>query len=691
MSFRLVVGLLPLLLAPLAFGADPSSAASEQVRARLVAESLSVQPGHTLQLGVQQRIAPHWHTYWRNPGDSGLATKIAWQLPEGAKAGEIAWPLPRRFDVGGIINYGYADETTLLTTVQVPATLKAGERFQVQATVDWLVCRESCIPQQVVLALSLPVRDGPPAAGPDAPLLQAAKAQVPGPAPWPVQWQGSGDQVTLHWAGTERAQASFFPATWGQVSPSAPQVLSQRGERALLRLSAGDAPPAADAVLDGVLVLKGADGAARAYEVRAVAQPLPGPAPAREDGPAPDLFIALLLAFAGGFVLNAMPCVFPVLSIKALGLLQHAAQSRRVAVSHGVAYTAGVLASFLLLAAGLIALRAGGEQIGWGFQFQSPVFVLATAWLMLALGLNLSGVYAVGGSLAGVGDRLAGRDGRSGSFFTGVLATVVASPCTAPFMGGAVGYALAQPAVVTLAVFAALGLGLASPYLVLSAWPALQRALPRPGAWMERLKQGLAFPLYGAAAWLVWVLAQQGGADAVAIALGGAVLLGLAAWALGSVSASGSTGARRWAAVTAAGVLALLAGGAASLRPGEATAAPVEAGWQPYTPERLQALRAEGRPVFVNLTAAWCLTCLVNERVALARPDLQAAFDRAGIVRLKGDWTQRDERITQLLAEHGRSGVPLYLYYPAGVAAAPTVLPQVLTAQTVLGVVMVSR
>lgn len=689
MSFRLVLGLWPLLVAPV-WAADGSAAATEQVRARLVAETVSVQPGHPLQLGVQQQIAPHWHTYWRNPGESGLATKIVWQLPDGAKAGEIEWPLPQRFQVGGIVNYGYADETTLLTTVQVPAALKAGERFQVQATVDWLVCRESCIPQQVVLTLSLPVRDGPPATGPDAPLLQAAKARVPGPAPWPVQWQGGADQVTLHWAGAQAPvagvrEAAFFPATWGQVVPGAPQVLSRRGERALLRLRAGDAPSSADAALDGVLVLKGADGAAHAYEVRAAAQPLP--VGLQAPGPAPDLFIALLLAFAGGFVLNAMPCVFPVLSIKALGLLQHAAQSRRVALSHGVAYTAGVLASFLLLAAGLIALRAGGEQIGWGFQFQSPVFVLATAWLMLALGLNLSGAYTVGGSLAGVGDRLAGRDGLPGSFFTGVLATVVASPCTAPFMGGAVGYALAQPAAVTLAVFASLGWGLASPYLVLSAWPALQRALPRPGAWMDRLKQALAFPMYGAAAWLVWVLAQQGGADAVAVALGGAVLLGLAAWALGSASAGGSVGTRRLAAITAVAVLALLVGGAVSLRSGGVTATPVEAGWQPYTPERLQALRAEGRPVFVNLTAAWCLTCLVNERVALGQPGVQAAFDRAGIVRLKGDWTQRDARITQLLAEHGRSGVPLYLYYPAGAAAAPTVLPQLLTAGAVLSMI----
>jgi thiol:disulfide interchange protein len=713
---RLAVFLWPVLwlgASEPALAAEPSptatsTAATEQVQARLLAGVTHVQPGQPLVLGVQQRIIPHWHTYWRNPGDSGLATQIEWALPAGASAGPIEWPAPSRFKLGPVFNYGYADEVMLLSTLQVPATLNPGESFKAQATVDWLVCEETCIPQQVVLALSLPVQTQAPQPGPDAALIRAAQARLPQPAVSPAQWrrEGQGRQLQLQLPASLQAglaaadldEAYFYAAQWGQVNHGEAQRLSQSQGQWHLHLVAGEAAPAADASLDGVLVLRNKGGAAQAYALQATpdpAGPLPAPAAAvaqagsatdiaAQEAP-PSLWAALALAFAGGLILNLMPCVFPVLSIKALSLLSYSEQSRGAVRAQGLAYTAGVLVSFLLLAGVLIALKAGGAGVGWGFQFQSPVFVLGMAWLMVAVGLNLSGVYTLGSSLTGVGSGLAQREGYAGSFYTGVLATVVATPCTAPFMGAALGYAVTQAAPITLAVFASLGL---------SYWPALQRWLPRPGAWMERLKQALAFPMYAAAAWLVWVLSLQAGPDAVAVALGGLVLLGLAAWLLGSTQ-MGPLRTQRTGVILAGlallGALAVTWAYLPTATPAGTSTAVKDGAWEPYSPERLQALRAEGKPVFVNLTAAWCITCLVNERVALSQASVQAAFKQGGITRLKGDWTQRDDRITRLLAEHGRDGVPLYLYFPAGVGQAAQVLPQLLTPDLVIATLTASR
>jgi thiol:disulfide interchange protein/DsbC/DsbD-like thiol-disulfide interchange protein len=689
----------------------PAEAATEQVTARLVAGVQSVQPGQPLQLGLQQRIADHWHTYWLNPGDSGLAPSIEWTLPAGASAGPIEWPVPSRFPLGPLVNYGYAGEVTLLDTLQVPASLREGERFEVQAKVDWLVCKDVCIPQQVVLGLSLPVRATAAAPGPDAALLQQARSRLPVPGPGVAQWHAEGaDKRVLSFAAPQPAlpehdDAYFYAARWGRLAHAAPQAL-QRGDTPAawrLGLPLGEDPPAADEPPAGVLVLsqKGRPVAAYALgDVTAPAPAAPAPTPASNAGPAasPSLALALGFALLGGLVLNLMPCVFPVLTIKALSLLQTAQGSRRTVRLHGLAYTAGVLLSFAALAGLLVALKAGGDQVGWGFQFQSPAFVLLLALLMFGMGLGLSGVVTVGASVSGVGSGLAARGGFSGSFFTGVLATVVATPCTAPFMGAAIGYALTQPAAVTFAVFLCLGLGLALPYLLLCEWPALQRRLPRPGAWMERVKQGLAFPLYASAAWLAWVLTQQAGSAALAMALACAIALAFAAWLQGSTR--GLAGARaRQAATAAAALLAVasvvsgpLAVGAADTGPTPATAEAAapgrhgsDRGWEPYSPERLEALLAQGKPVFVNLTADWCLTCLVNERVALGPERVDEAFRSAGVTRLKGDWTRRDERITRLLEQHGRSGVPLYLFYPAGADNhRPTVLPQLLSPDLVL-------
>jgi len=357
---------------------------------------------------------------------------------------------------------------------------------------------------------------------------------------------------------------------------------------------------------------------------------------------------------------------------------------------HGLFYTFGVLASFALLGIVLIVLKAGGARIGWGFQFQSPTFVLAAAYLMFAVGLSLSGVFSVGASVVGVGSSLAERSGYSGSFFTGVLATIVATPCTAPFMGGALGYALTQPPAELMAVFLSLGFGLALPYLLLSNWPLLQRCLPRPGRWMERVKQVLAFPMYAAAVWLVWVLAQQTGPNAIAVVLGGMVLIAFAAWLFEATRIGSNVARRSGSGVVALALTVALVGGYLGIKANAAGAVQMSdapsAGktWTPYTAESLQALRAKGEPVFVNFTAAWCITCLVNERVALSQSSVAEAFKKAGITYLKGDWTNQDQQITRQLAAFGRSGVPLYVFYPKGIDARPVVLPQLLTPEIVL-------
>lgn len=675
-----------------------SQAATEQVQAQLVASANAVRPGDQIVLGVQQRIIPHWHTYWLNPGDSGIATTIAWSLPAGASAGDIQWPVPSRFKLGPITNLGYEKEVTLLSSVSVPDDAKAGDTFPIQAKVNWLVCQEVCIPQEVQLDLVLPILKKGATLGPGSPLIDQAKARLPVESPWPVQVEQRADKLALTITSPELQAAKakdiwFYPAKWGQVVHNAEQTLRQEGEALVLDLQPGEDPVAPGGTLSGVLVVTegGGNGAVvKGFNVEASVKPgavtTPGSAPVNIG-----LAAALGLALLGGLILNLMPCVFPVLSIKALALLSHAEQTPSQRRLHGLVYTLGVLASFALLAGLLIALKAGGAQVGWGFQFQSPLFVLAVAYLMFAVGLSLSGVFSIGGSVAGVGSSLAERSGYSGSFFTGVLATIVATPCTAPFMGGAVGYALAQPAGVLLAVFLSLGLGLALPYLALSTWPALQRALPRPGLWMERVKQGFAFPMYATAAWLVWVLGQQAGINSVAIALAGMVAIAFAAWLYESFRHGRGLPRLAGLGVASLALLVAVMGGYVGINASSANTASStpQAGdaaehWEPYTAQRLQDLRAKGEPVFVNLTAAWCITCLVNERVALSESSIKNAFKDAGITYLKGDWTNQDPQITKMLAQFGRSGVPLYAFYPKGVDAAPVVLPQLLTPEVVL-------
>jgi thiol:disulfide interchange protein len=670
-------------------------AATEHVTARLIAETNTVYPGAELYLGVQQIIIPHWHTYWSNPGDSGNATTIDWQLPAGASASDILWPAPSRISMGPITNYGYENEVTLLSRIRVPENLNPGETFSVRAEVDWLVCEEECIPQQVTLSLVLPVVSKSESTEERHPLIAAALARLPVESPWSVQaFAAAEGQLRLVVEASAGAFANvtdawFYPYEWGVIRQSDTQILHLSSDALELHLPEGEVSPGVGAELAGVLVLTDEEGDQHSFTVVA---PVKNAVAGHKSG-VTGLAAALLLALAGGLVLNLMPCVFPVLSLKALALIGQSGQSQASIRRHGLTYTFGILTSFALLALVLVALKAGGAQIGWGFQFQSPLFVLLVAYLMFAVGLSLSGVFYVGGSVTGVGSGLAAKSGYSGSFFTGVLATIVATPCTAPFMAAALGYALTQPPAQLLLIFLSLGLGLALPYLALSWWPALQRWLPRPGAWMEHLKQAMAFPMYAAAVWLVWVLARQSGADAAALALGGMVLIAFSAWLYTITRGAGGATAILGSLVAGLALLLALGGGysASQKRAEQSTESQIAHNWQTFSNASLHKLREEGRPVFLNFTAAWCISCLVNERVALSHERVVAAFSTDDITYLKGDWTNRDPEITAFLADFGRSGVPLYLFYPAGRPSDPVQLPQILTPDIVLSVVRANR
>jgi thiol:disulfide interchange protein DsbD len=675
-------------LVPTVATADAGLLRRDHLAVQLVAADRALAPGGSLDVALRLVHDEHWHTYWLNPGDSGLATKLAWTLPDGAQAGPIRWPAPARLRLGPLINFGYEGDVLLPVRIALPEALALGATFDVTVRASWLVCKEECIPGDATLSLSLPVAA---AAEPDpewAPRIAAAFAAEPPLRDWPARITREGDSVVVvvepRDATLDTGTLEVFPLP-AQVMATARGAVSRTADGAL-RIET----PVSDAWVDlparvELLLVDGGPGARRAVQVVAQSSAGPLPTAAQHAGAAPagegagvGLWLALAFALAGGVLLNLMPCVFPVLSLKAMGLAAHAHEARR-ARRHGLLYLAGVLCTFGALAGVLLALRAAGEQLGWGFQLQVPWVVGALALVMLAMGLSLSGLYQLGGSWMGAGQSLASRDDGRGAFFTGVLAVVVASPCTAPFMAPALGFAVTQPPATALAVFLALGLGLALPIVLLSFLPVLAERLPRPGAWMETFKQVMAFPLYLTAVWLAWVLGRQVGVDGLARLLAGAVALSFALWLAGrGRGAWRAAGMAAGFAATLGALVALPAASAGGARP----AADATVAWEPWSPERLDALRAEGRPVLVNMTAAWCITCLANERVALSSDAFAARLAATGTAYLKGDWTQRDARITEYLARFGRNGVPLYVLYPAG-GAAPEVLPQLLTPDVV--------
>jgi len=678
------------LLVLLALGAAAPAAAqidsAPKVHAQLIAEESAVAPGQTVTIALEQNIRPGWHTYWRNPGEAGEATEIAWTLPAGWHAGPIAWPYPKELPVGPLMDYGYEGRPWLLVDITAPKDAKPGTEVTLRAAVDWLVCKEICIPENTTLALPLSISATPTEPDPQlAAKFAAARDLLPVASPWPVHFK-LGHALVLYVAAPKLGEAHptdvhFFPFTEGPVKGIAPQRWQASPEGLSLRLEPGKQTRGLRA-LDGVLVLQTAGAPTQSLTISAT----PGPVPDFTTESGLTLPLAILFAFLGGVILNLMPCVLPILAMKALAIAGKAGRAHE-ASGESLAYGFGAVLSFAALGVAVVALRAGGQALGWGFQLQQPVTVAAFALLVFAVGLNLSGLFEVPG--LGAGEALARRGGHAGAFFTGVLAVAVAAPCTAPFMAAALGFALTQTMVVALLVFIALGVGFAAPFVAISFSPALLRLLPKPGGWMSIFKQILAFPMYGTALWLAWVLSFQTASSGVIVLLGAALLVAFALWLVGMLQQSGRSagGWLSWAVMVLA-IVALAAllpmvsiGGASSAR---ASAAAIPS--QSYSAAKLEALRKEKRGVFVDATAAWCVTCLVNEKVALDAAGVRNAFADKHIAFLIADWTNRDPEVTQLLQAHARSGVPLYLYYAPGSTDA-VVLPQILTPDTILAAI----
>lgn len=713
-----------------AWAAGSAEVTTNQVRAALVAHAPEgVTAGKPLWLGLRIEHQPHWHTYWKNPGDSGLPTTLTWGLPSGFAPGEIAWPTPRQLPVGPLMNFGYEGTLLLPVPVTVPADFR-GTSLPVRLEAQWLVCKDVCIPESGNFELEIPAQaatvahaalfEATRAATPKALAGVQAQARVGDPAaPHTLQVRVQG--LPAAWQGQK---LRFFPETGGVIdNAAAPTATWQDGAWvATVALSAqrSESPALMPAVLTregeaaGVqlaLSVSGtwpAAGSGMPASVQGDATGLAGEGRSAGTG-AMSLAWALLLALVGGALLNLMPCVFPVLSLKVFGFTAHA-QDRRALLAGGLAYTGGVVVSFLALAGLLLALRAGGEQLGWGFQLQSPGFVAGLAILFSLIGLNLAGVFEIGNLLPGSWAAARARHPVVDSALTGVLAVAVASPCTAPFMGASLGLAVTLPTGQALAIFAALGLGMALPYLLASAWPALARALPRPGPWMATFKTLMAFPMFATVVWLAWVLGQQAGVDAVAGLLGVLLALAFAAWAWGLPARRASTRALWWSssalllATTIAWAwpsfqTAPISSGTTSGSAGGGIGSPEaprsggtnreegrregrETDWQPWSPERVQAALAGGRPVFVDFTAAWCVTCQFNKRTTLADAQVRADFAAKRVVLLRADWTRRDPAITAALAQLGRNGVPVYLLQAQG-GAAPRVLSEVLSVREV--------
>lgn len=664
------------------------------VELELISGSTAAVPGATVQVALRQKIAPGWHTYWRQSGDAGQPTEVAWTLTPGVTAAAPVWPTPHRMREADLMTFGYTGEVIAPIAVTLAKSV-GGVGVHLTARVDLLVCKDICVPEGADLALDLPLAPNAAPSPQWSAVIEAALAAAPKPAPFAATARLAAGKLDLAFAGpalkdVDPRGAYFFPYDAKPILLHARQGVERGPDGLTLHLTASpEAGAKLTAPLTGVLVIGD-----RAWEVTAKPGPAltgaggGGEAPAADEAAAPSkpdatgaagFFLALGAGLLGGLILNLMPCVFPVLAIKAAALARHA-HSPAEARLHGVIFLVGVVTTFLILAGALLFARAAGESVGWGFQLQSPAVTAALALLVFAVGLNLSGLFEAGLSVQRVGGAAPTGDGLVGAFLTGALAVLVAAPCTAPFMVLATGYALTASTPLALCVFAALGVGLALPFTLLCFSPRLLARLPRPGAWMEQLRHLLAFPMYAAAAWLAGVFLGVTNADSMGLLLDAAIVLALALFLFGAAQQRQAEGAPTLVRLLGAGasVTAALFLTAMAVNPTPPALSP-----EPFSPARVAELRAQGRPVFVNLTAAWCITCKFNDEATLSQPQVGQAFARTHTAYLVGDWTKRDAVIARTLAEHGHAGVPLYLLYKPGVAE-PLVLPQILTPDLVV-------
>ena len=704
----------------------PGPVKAQHLTAELVSLGPAVAPGGQQMVGLVLTIEEHWHVYWVNPGDAGEPPKIDWTLPPGFTAGAMQFPIPDRLPLGPLTDFGYEYEVALPVPISAPANAKPGPAH-LDAQVSWLVCSNVCLPGKAHLGLDVNVQPGAPAIAQEPRLgaLGEAMGLLPRvlPSGAKVSITGDATRFALTLSGIKRAtDADFFPYADAPSDAAPLSVIANAAVQGVeplndgLRVFVKRAPDLTSlpAKLSGIVRLSDSLAykvSAPVVQVKDVWAATHGgrPAPASgAKGSTMTAWGAIGLAFVGGMILNLMPCVFPVLFLKGLALVQsaNAGGEKNHALRHGLVYGLGILVSFWAIVAVLLGVRATGSHVGWGFQLQSPVFLAVLSTGIFFLALSLTGMFDIGLSLTSVGGELAEKQGYTGSFFTGVLAVVVATPCAAPFMGAAIGFALAQSALVTLAVFTALALGLAAPYLLLSWQPAWAKFLPKPGAWMEVLKQAAAVIFFATAIWLAWVYGQietargggDGGVTQIALLLGCFLLVAIAGWALGRWPA-------KWgSAITAVALIAIglaiplsqqrkIAAEATSNAPNAASASSsgkanaqkdLDIAWQPYSEQALQAAHAAGRPVFIDFTAAWCLSCQVNERIALKTAEVEAALRKGSFVTMKADWTDYGPVIEQKLQSLGRDSVPTYAIYPATAGGAPDVLPELLSKEIVL-------
>jgi thiol:disulfide interchange protein len=667
----------------------PGPFKADHLTVELVASQHEIAQGGEVTLGLVFTLEEHWHVYWKNAGDSGEPPRAVWTAPHDLTVDEMRLPAPQRLPLPPLMDFGYEDAVTFPITVHAAKNAKLSAKpIYLTAKVDWLVCSNRCLPGKANLGIDLKIVPAAQAerihaasaAAMSVGPLASALSRLPKPMPADFRTETIGTPsefvLTFH-TGTRETDAEFYPFGQDQIVNAADQETEPLDDGIRIHIQRSPDLKELPKALRGLVVLSETES----YEIDSPIKPgTASKAPIASSTPANSMgaFTAIGLAFLGGIILNLMPCVFPVLFLKALALVKNHGAERKKALRHGLVYTLGIVVSFWAILAVLLALRAGGSELGWGFQMQSPGFVSILAIFLFFFSLSLAGMFDLGLSLTSAGGGLAQKEGYAGSFFTGVLATVVATPCTAPLMGAAIGFALTQPTWITVAIFTALALGLALPYLVLSARPEWTRILPRPGAWMETLKQLTSVPLFGTVIWLSWLYARlfpaAEGVDNIAWLLVGLLVVAIAGWVLYRWPAG-------WKSTLIAAIIAIFAASVPFLMRSKPEAHAV---WQPYSHEAIAVARAAHHPVFVDFTAAWCLSCQVNERLVLNSTDVQNRFRERNVTLLKADWTQYDPAITAELAAVHRNGVPTYVVYSADPAKEPDVLPEVLSKDIVV-------